>query len=252
MLMQPTLEKLTDMRLSGLRTALEEQLGNVQFADLSFEERFTLLVDQEWTRRQNTRLERRLTQAGFRQRAVIEDLDFAPSRSLDRRQILQLATGEWVVQHLNAIVTGATGVGKTYLICALGRSICKAGFSVRYERLSHLLHQITASHADESWSRMLHRLSRVDLLILDDWLRDPITASQARDLVELLDDRYNRRSTIVATQVPVSDWHGRLTDPDLADAILDRLSHNAHRIHLKGESQRKTRSPLANPSTSGS
>ena len=153
MLMQPTLEKITDIRLSGLRTVLEEQLGNVQFADLSFEERFTLLVDQEWTRRQNTRLERRLTQAGFRQRAVIEDLDFAPSRSLDRRQILQLATGEWVVQHLNAIVTGATGVGKTYLICALGRSICTAGFSVRYERLSHLLHQVTASHADESWSR---------------------------------------------------------------------------------------------------
>jgi DNA replication protein DnaC len=250
MLIQPTLEKLSDMRLPGLRRAVEEQLSNPQYADLSFEERFSLLIDQEWTRRQDSRLQRRLKQAGFRQRARIEDLDFASDRKLDRTRVLQLATGEWIVQNLNLIVTGATGVGKTYLICALGRAACKAGFSVRYERLSHLLHHVHAAHADESWSQLLKSLGRVDLLILDDWLRDPLKASQARDLVEVLDDRFNRRSTLVATQVPVEDWHARLNEPDLADAILDRLTHNAYRIEIQGESQRKTRSPLSNPGTS--
>jgi DNA replication protein DnaC len=250
MLMQPTLEKLSDMRLPGLRRAVEEQLANPQYAELSFEERFSLLIDQEWTRRQDSRLDRRLKKARFRQRAHIEDVDFAAERKLDRTRVLQLATGEWIVQHLNLIVTGATGVGKTYLSCALGRAACKTGFSVRYERLSHLLHRVHAAHADESWSELLRTLGRVDLLVIDDWLRDPIKASEARDLVEVLDDRYNRRSTLVATQVPVQDWHSRLHDPDLADAILDRLTHNAYRLELQGESQRKTRSRLPNPGTS--
>ena len=194
MLIQPTLEKLSDMRLTGLRRAVEEQLANPQYADLSFEERFSLLIDQEWTRRQDSRLKRRLKQAHFRQGASIEDLDFTPERGLNRRLILQLATGEWIGQHLNVIVSGTTGVGKTYLACALGRAVCKAGFSVRYERLSHLLHRITAAHADESWSRLQSSLGRAELLVLDDWLRDPVKPSQARDLVEVLDDRYNRRS----------------------------------------------------------
>jgi len=135
MLMQPTLDKLSDMRLTGLRRAVEEQLANPQYADLSFEERFSLLIDQEWTRRQDSRLQRRLKQARFRQSATIEEVDFAAGRNLKRRRILQLATGEWIVQHLNVIVTGATGTGKTFLACALGRAACQAGFSVRYERL---------------------------------------------------------------------------------------------------------------------
>jgi len=250
MLMQPTLDKLSDMRLTGLRRAVEEQLANPQYADLSFEERFSLLIDQEWTRRQDSRLQRRLKQARFRQSATIEEVDFAAGRNLKRRRILQLATGEWIVQHLNVIVTGATGTGKTFLACALGRAACQAGFSVRYERLGHLLHRVTAAHADESWSRLLSSLGRVDLLVLDDWLRDPVKPSQARDLVEVIDDRYNRRSTLIATQTPVDEWHPRLGDPDLADAILDRLAHNAYRIHLAGDSQRKTRSPLSNTSSS--
>lgn len=246
MLMQPTLEKLSDMRLSGLRHAVEEQLANPQYAELTFEERFSLLIDQEWTRRQDSRLQRRLKQAKFRQSACVEDIDFSAERGLKRRQILQLATGEWIVQHLNVIVSGATGVGKTYLACALGRAACQAGFSVRYERLSHLLHRITASHADESWSRLLRSLGRVDVLVLDDWLRDPLKPTQARDLVEVLDDRYNRHSTLIASQVPISEWHSKLTDPDVADAILDRLAHNAYLVEMRGESQRKTRSPLPN------
>lgn len=250
MLIQPTLEKLSDMRLPGLRHAVEEQLANPQYSELSFEERFTLLIDQEWTRRQDTRQKRRLKQAGFRQRATIEDLDFSPDRGLSRSRVLQLATGDWIPQHLNVIVSGATGVGKTYVACALGRAACKAGYSVRYERLNHLLHRLTAAHADESWSKLVKALGSVQLLVLDDWLRDPLKASQARDLAEILDERYGRRSTLVASQIPVSEWHAKLGDPDLADPVMDRIVHNAYRIAMKGESQRKTRSPLSNSSTS--
>lgn len=249
MLIQPTLEKLSDMRLPGLRHAVEEQLGNPQFAELSFEERFALLIDQEWTRRQDARQKRRIKTAGFRQRATMEDMDFSPNRGLHRRRMLQLATGEWISKQLNVIVTGATGVGKTYVACALGRAACKAGYSVRYERLNYLLHRLTAAHADESWSDLIRALGRVQLLVLDDWLRDPLKPSQVRDLAELLDERYGRRSTLVASQLPVSDWHVKLGDPDLADPVMDRLVHNAYRIDMEGDSQRKTRSPLANSSS---
>lgn len=250
MLIQPTLEKLSDMRLPGLRHAVEEQLANPQYAELSFEERFTLLIDQEWTRRQDTRQKRRLKQASFRQRATIEDLDFSPDRGLNRSRMLQLATGDWIPQQLNVIVTGATGVGKTYVACALGRAACKAGYSVRYERLNHLLHRLTVAHADESWSQLVKALGRVQLLVLDDWLRDPLKPSQARDLAEILDERYGRGSTLVASQIPVTEWHAKIGDQDLADPVMDRIVHNAYRIEMKGESQRKTRSPLSNSSTS--
>jgi DNA replication protein DnaC len=249
MLMQPTLDKLTDMRLTGLRRALEDQLASPQYADLSFEERIGLLVDQEWTRRQDTRLRRRLEHANFRHRATIEDLEITVARGLDRRQVLQLAGGEWIRQRLNCIVSGPTGVGKTYLACALGRSACKAGFVVRYERLSSLLHRIRQAQGEGSWPELLRGLARIQLLVIDDWLRDPVTASQARDLAEILDDRYQSASTLLATQVPVADWHGRLGDQDAADGILDRIIHNSYRIDMKGESQRKLRSPLGYPAT---
>ena len=250
MLMQPTLDKLSDMRLAGLRRALEDQLANPKDTELSFEERIGLLVDQEWTRRQEVRLQRRLQHAQFRHRATMEDLDFAPDRGLDRRLVLQLATGEWIVQRLNVVVTGPTGVGKTYLTCAVGRAVCKAGFVVRYERLSSLLHRIRQAHGDGSWPDLLRALARIQLLVIDDWLRDPVTASQARDLAEILDDRYQSASTLLATQVPVAEWHARLGDQDAADGILDRIIHNAYRIDMKGESQRKLRSPLSNSNTS--
>ena len=249
MLMQPTLDKLSDMRLAGLRRALEEQLASPRYAELSFEDRVGLLVDQEWMRRQDTRLQRRLQHAQFRHGATMEDLDFAAGRGLDRRLVLQLATGEFLLRRLNVIVSGPTGVGKTYLACAVGRSVCKAGFVVRYERLSSLLHRIRQAHGEGSWPDLLRWLSRFQLLVVDDWLRDPVTAAQARDLAEILDDRYQSASTILATQVPVAEWHARLGDQDAADGILDRIIHNAYRIEMTGESQRKLRLPLPIPVT---
>ena len=249
MLMQPTLDKLSDMRLTGLRRALEDQLASPKYAELSFEDRVGLLVDQEWTRRQDGRLQRRLQHAQFRHGATMEDLDFTPGRGLDRRLVLQLATGEFVLRRLNVIVSGPTGVGKTYLACAVGRSVCKAGFVVRYERLSGLLNRIRQAHGEGSWPDLLRWLSHIELLVIDDWLRDPVTPSQARDLAEILDDRYQSASTLLATQVPVADWHARLGDQDAADGILDRIIHNAYRIDMKGESQRKLRSALPIPVT---
>jgi DNA replication protein DnaC len=178
-------------------------------------------------------------------KATIEDLDLSAARGLDRAFILELAQGEWIGHHLNILVLGPTGAGKSYLACALGEAACRQGLSVRYHRTSRLLHKIMLSHADGSFPKLLNTLARVPLLILDDWLRDTLTASQSRDLLEIVDDRYGRASTLVATQVPVEDWHARFPDPTLADAILDRLVHNAYRLELKGESIRTKKSPLA-------
>lgn len=244
MLTQPLLEKLTRLRLPGFREGLREQWENPHYAELTFEERLGMLVDLECTRRDNSSQDRRSKTARFALPASIEDLDLSPARGLERSFILELAQGEWIRHHLNILVLGPTGAGKSFLTCALGQSACRHGFSVRYHRTSRLLHEIMLSHADGSFPKMLASLARVPLLILDDWLRDPLTASQARDLLEIIDDRYGRTSTLVATQVPVEAWHDRFPDPTLGDAILDRLIHNAYRLELKGESMRKTYSML--------
>ena len=244
MLIQPLLDKLTQLRLPGIRSGLEEQLQNPQYAELSFEDRLGLLVDLECTRRADNSLRRRIKTARFTLPATIEDLDLSPARGLERSLILELAQGEWIRRHLNILVLGPTGAGKSYMACALGHAACRQGFSVRYQRTSRLLHEIMLSHADGSYPKLLTKLARVQLLIFDDWLRDPLTPSQARDLLEILDDRYGRSSTLVATQIPVEDWHAQFPDPTLGDAILDRLVHNAYRLQLKGESMRKRHSPL--------
>jgi DNA replication protein DnaC len=179
----------------------------------------------------------------------MEDLDLAASRGLDRRLGLQLARGEWIRQHLNILVLGPTGVGKTFLAGALAHAACRHNFNVRYYRTSRLLHQTELAHADGSYPNLLDTLARIQLLVLDDWLRDPLTRLQSQDLLEILDDRYGRSSTLVATQVPVAEWHVRFPDPTIGDAILDRLVHNAYRLALKGESRRKTDSPLSMPTT---
>ena len=249
MLTQAMFDKLTQLRLPGFRAALEEQLQNPHYAELSFEERLAFLIDRECTCRHNNRLQRNLKAARFGLPATIEDLDFSATRGLQRQLVLQLAQGDWIHRHLNTIILGPTGVGKTFLACALGHAACRLGFSVRYHRVSRLLNDFTISHVDGSYPRLLASLARTQLLIFDDWLRDPLTINQAHDLLEVLDDRHARSSTLVATQIPVQDWHSRFSDPTLADAILDRLVHNAYRIQLKGESQRKIRSPLAKVTT---
>jgi DNA replication protein DnaC len=224
MLTQPLLEKLSQLHLMAFRAAFEDQLHNPHYADLSFEERLGLLVDIEITRRTNYRWHRRIQSASFPLQATLEDLDLSAGRGLQRAQ------GEWVRRHLNVLVLGATGTGKTYLSCALGRAACETEFTVRYVRTSRLLQSLELAQADGSYPQLLRSLARTHLLIFDDWLRDPLSRSQAKDLLEILDDRYGRSSTLVATQVPVSDWHARIPDPTIADSVLDRLIHNAFRI----------------------
>ena len=249
MLSQPLLAKLRQLGLTGFQAALEEQQRNSQYAELSFEDRLGMMIDRECLRRQDNSLRRRIKAAGFALPASLEDLDFSPRRGLTRSLILELAQGEWIHRCLNVVVLGPTGAGKSYLACTLGHAACRQDYSVRYERTSRLLHELMLSHADGSYLKLLHGLSRVKLLICDDWLRDPLTLAQARDLLEILDDRYGRSSTLVATQIPVEEWHARIPDPTLADAVLDRLVHNAYRLELKGESMRKPPSPLQLPAS---
>jgi DNA replication protein DnaC len=249
MLIQPLLEKLTQLKLSGFRKAFEAQREKPQYAELAFEERLGLLVDIELTRRTNTRLRHRIKSAGFPLQATLEDLDLSPKRGLQRTQVLELAQSTWVARHLNVLVLGATGAGKTYLSSALGRAVCEAEFNVRYFRTSRLLQTLTLAQADGSYPHLLRSLARIPLLIFDDWLRDPLSRSQAQDLLEILDDRYGRTATLIATQVPVEDWHSRIPDPTLADSVLDRLVHNAYRLNLLGDSMRKIHSPLNNNPT---
>jgi len=244
MLTQPLLDKLVQLRLPAFRNGLQEQLSNPQYAELSFEERLAILVDLEITRRHDRRLQRLIKLAAFPQSASLEDLDLSSSRGLDRRFVLELAQCNWIDQHLNLLVLGPTGSGKSFLSCVFGLSACRTGHSVRYFRTSRLLFCLAKSHLDGSFSSLLASLAKIDLLILDDWMRDPISPSETRDLLEIFDDRYGRVSTLVASQVPVAEWFQRFPDPTHSDAILDRVIHNAYRLNLEGDSQRKVRSTI--------
>lgn len=244
MLLQPVVEKLRDMRLYGMLLSMEEQAESSQYRKLSFEERLGFLVDREWSMRQDKRLKKRIRNARFKDKAQVEDLDFSAQRGLDRSQILYLAQGEWITKHLNTIISGPTGTGKTYLACALGDAACRHGFTALYYQMPKLLRELYASHRDGSYDKALNRLTKANLIILDDWLIDGLSFIQTKDMLEILDDRYNKASTILATQLPVSNWHTRFEDPTLADAIMDRVVHNAYRIELKGESMRKKQKPL--------
>lgn len=239
MLTHPTLEKLQDMRLTGMVAAFTDQLQTPEIASLSFEERLGLLVDRERTERDSRRLKTRLTQAKLRQQACMEDIDYGGGRGLDKAQLLDLGSCKWITDRHNLLLTGPTGVGKTYLACALAQKACRAGLTALYLRLPRLFGDLTIAKGDGRYGKLLVRYGRIDVMVLDDWGTAPMTAENRRDLLEILDDRYEKKSTLITSQLPVEKWHRYLEDPTLADAILDRVVHNAYRIELKGESMRK-------------
>ena len=241
MLEHPTLEKLATLRLTGMLVALSEQMSLPECKSLSFEERLGLLVDREMLHRQNRQLALRMKRAKLRQEASIEDIDFRQPRGLDRSVVLSLASCQWLSSRRNCLVTGPTGVGKTFLACALAQKACRDGFSARYVRVGRLLGELASARLDGSYADRLRALASIDLLILDDWGVAPLTDEARRDLLEILEDRYDTRSTLVTSQLPLDRWHEYLGDPTIADAILDRLVHNAHKIELRGESMRRLR-----------
>jgi DNA replication protein DnaC len=241
MTLQTLYDQLLELRIPAFRQALQEQQSNPQFTELAFEDRLALLVDHECTQRRENRIRRNLHTAAFPTSASLEDLDLSPSRGLERRTILDLGQCNWIASRQNVIVLGPTGSGKSYLACAFGTAAARSGFTVRYHRTSRLLHTLSQVRSDGSLTSMLRSLAKCGLLVLDDWMRDAITIQDAQNILEVLDDRFGHTATLIATQVPITDWHRRIPDPTIADAILDRLVHNAHRIELKGESQRKLR-----------
>lgn len=241
MLNHPTLEKLSSLKLTGMTRALREQMELPDMGTLTFEERLGLMVDREITERDNRKLAIRLRKAKLKLNASVEDLDYTHHRGLDKSFIASLATGKWLHEHNNVLLVGPTGAGKTYLACALGHSGCLRGFDTFYARIPRLLQELGTARGDGRYARMMKSLAKVDLLVLDDLGLAPLTAEQRRDLLEILDDRYRIRSTLVTSQLPVNKWHEAIGDPTLADAILDRLVHNAYKLVLKGDSMRKTK-----------
>lgn len=241
MLNKQTMEKLFEMKLDGMAGAFKEQMGQVEATALSFEERLAMLVDREYTRREEKRLTRRLKTAKLKQPACIEDIDYRHPRGLDKQTVRSLAACQWVKGHQNIIITGPTGVGKTYLSCAFANKVCRVGYTAIYARLPRLLNDIAISKADGSYMKLLGKLVRADVLVVDDWGLAPLTEMERRDFLEVIDDRQDTRSTIMTSQLPISNWHDNIGDPTIADAILDRLLHNSHRVTLKGESMRKVR-----------
>lgn len=240
MLIEQTLTQLQELRLTGMAEALEEQRGIPDVQTLPFEDRFALLLDRERTHRENRRRTRLLRQARLRlPSATIEDLNFRARRGLDRSVVLRLAGCDWIQAHQVTLITGATGTGKTYLACALGHSACRNGLSVRYFRLSRLLDELRLARADGSYTRILDRLQKTAALLIDDFGLQALKETERRDLLEVLEDRYGRRATLVASQLPIDHWHDIVGDATFGDAILDRLVHHAHRIHLKGASMRR-------------
>jgi len=238
-LTNPTVEKLREMKLAGMAEALSEQLSDPDVSAMTFEDRLGLLVDREDITRANRQLRTRLTQAKLRLSACVEDIDYHSRRGLSKTVIRGLASGRWLGEHLNILITGPTGVGKTYLACALAQQVCRQGRRALYLRLPRLCHDLEIARADGSYHKQLAKLARHDLLVLDDWGLAPLAPAGRRDLLEILDDRYQRRSTLITSQLPVGKWHEYLDDPTLADAILDRVIHNAHKIELSGDSLRK-------------
>ena len=241
MMYHPTLDKLRQLKLTGMLNALQEQETIADIHQLSFEERLGLMVDREMTERSNRRTQTRLRTAKLKQNAALENIDFKSSRGLDRSLIMKLSDCKWIDEHLNISITGPTGVGKTWLGCALAHKACREGYTAYYVRMPRLLQDLEIGRADGRYPKMIQQLAKMDVLILDDWGLSVLTDQHRRDLLEILDDRYNLRSTIITSQLPISHWHEAIGDPTLADAILDRVIHNAHKINLSGNSLRRER-----------
>ncbi len=245
MLKHVTLDQLAELKLHGMARAFEEQLQMPEIRDLSFEERLGLLVEREATERASRRLTARLRRAKLREQAAIEDIDWRARRGLDKRQVLTLASCQWIADHLNVLITGKAGVGKTFLACALAHKACREGYTALYLRVPRLFRDLAIARGDGSYEKLLKSYARTDVLVLDDWGLAQIGAQERRDLLEILEDRYDLRSTVVTSQLPVKSWYDSIGDSTLADGILDRLVHGAYEIAMEGESMRKNRAKRA-------
>lgn len=240
MLNEPTMEKLRALKLNAMASAWEQQQKDAEHAKLAFDERLGMLVDAEWTARENARLERNLREAKLRiAGACIEGIDYPVKRELEKSLIRQLAACRWVEEHQNVVITGAAGTGKTYIACALAQQACRKGLRAIYRRAPRLFEEVALAHADGSYGRLLTRFTKADILVIDDWGLAAPTDTERRELLEILEDRYGQRATIMTSQLPTAKWHDALGDPTVADAVCDRVLHNAHRIVLKGPSRRK-------------
>jgi DNA replication protein DnaC len=244
MLTEPMMEKLIAMRLQGMVDALKAQQQDPAAMELSFQERLAMLVDQQWNWRENQALGRRMKAAKLRGNACVEEIDFRTSRGLDKSVIRALAQESgWVSKHENIFVLGPTGVGKSFVASALAQKACRDGYSVFYSRAQSLFRDLGLARADGSLRHLLAKLGKIDVMVIDDWAMAPLAESERRDFWEICEERYQRRSTVLTSQLPISRWHEQIGDPTLADGILDRLVHNAHRIEMKGDSMRKRGKP---------
>lgn len=245
MLIHPTIEKLNSMRLAGMAKGLRAQMENPEIHNLPFEDRLALLVEAELLERETRQLATRIKGAKLREHAALEDLDTKASRGIDRALLASLATCQWIKRRHNLLITGATGAGKTWLSCALSHTACRQGMTAAYHRLPALMQDLDLARHDGRYKKLMRALGRTDLLVLDDLGIAPLSMEQLRDLLEIIDERYQKRSTLITSQLPVANWHEALGDPTMADAILDRVVHNAYKIDLKGEdSMRKLRSKI--------
>jgi DNA replication protein DnaC len=239
MLNEQTFDKLYAMKLLGMAEGFKEQLEQPSFHDLPFDERFGILVDRQWTWKENNRLKRLLKEAKLKLQASVEDIDYKTTRGIDKAVMMNLLSCHWIQKHQNVLISGPTGVGKTFLACALAQKACREGFRTLYLRSPQFFYQIALARADGSYGSLMRRFAKAHLLVLDDLGLAPLTDPERRDLLEVIEDRHGNVSTLITSQLPIENWHDHIGDPTIADAILDRLIHNAHRIQLKGGSMRK-------------